>query len=203
MMNKPKPQQKKSRKTTIKKLIEFIEQQLYNFPNSQEFIDILELKKNENQHSLSFCVFMTNICKSKYYFARENSQAKTSTVDIGIYQGSMLIFTIEAKVLPIPAREEYEYVYGKGGGIQRFKDNKHGLNNKGDLLPENAMIAYIKAHDFEYWLNQINQWILDAGWCVEEILTPKYPNQNNKYISKHMRIDNSTLTLHHFWVNLT
>jgi hypothetical protein len=204
-MNKPNPQHKQDRKTTIKKLIELIEKELPNFPDSQEFIDILELKKNENQHSLSFCVFMTNKCKSKYYFGRENSQKRTTTIDIGIYNGSVLIFTIEAKILPIPEREEYEYVYGKGGGIQRFKDNKHGVDNKNNLLEENGMIAYIKENDFEHWLGQVNQWILDASWDESEKLEKVYIETIAKLKSKHTRLDDakSALTLYHFWVYVT
>lgn len=206
-MNKPKPQQKQSKKTTIKKLIELIEKGLPNFPDSLEYITILEQKKNENQHSDAFCTLMTFACKAEYYFGRETSQEGSSTIDISVrVPGGMVIFTIEAKVLPTPVsgeRKEYEYVYGKGGGIQRFKDNKHGLNDKGDLLPENGMIAYIKGHDFEYWLDKVNQWIIEAGWGIEEILTPKYPNQNDKYTSQHTRIDNSILTLYHFWVKVS
>ncbi len=205
-MNKPSPQHKKDRKTTIKKLIGFVTTELNNFPNSQEFIDILELKKNENQHSLSFCVFMTNKCKSKYYFGRENAQTGRTTIDIGIYKASILIFTIEAKILPIPLtsddRKEYEYVYGKGGGIQRLKDNKHGVDNKNNLLEENGMIAYIKKENFDYWFEKVNQWILEAGWEESEKLRIKENSQNN-YISEHTRIDNSILSLHHFWVYVT
>lgn len=203
-MNKPNPQQKQSKKTTIKKLIELIENELSNFPDSLEYITILEQKKNENQHSDAFCTFMTFACKAKYYFGRETSQQGSSTIDISVREpGGLVIFTIEAKVLPIPIsgeRKEYEYVCGKGGGIQRFKDNKHGLDDSLNLLPENAMIAYIKEQDFDYWLEQVNQWIVNAGWSVEETLNHKYENVNGKYISKHTRIDNSPLTLHHFWV---
>ncbi|WP_027003709.1 hypothetical protein [Hugenholtzia roseola] len=204
-MNKPNPQHKYDRKTTIKRLIEFIEKELHNFPNSQEFIDILKLKKNENQHTQAFSVFMQAKCRSKYSFQREVAQKGSYTVDIGVYKGSLLIFVIEAKILPTPKgdRKEYEYVYGKGGAIQRFKDNKHGLDDKNNLLEQNAIIAYIKKETFEHWFDKINEWILEAGWCVEECLTPKYLNQNDKHLSRHTRIDNTALKLHHFWVKVT
>ena len=165
----------------ILNLIEYIERTLPDFPNSQEFVDILEKKKNENQHSLSFCVYMTNKCKSTYYFSRENAQKGSHTIDVGIYQGSNLIFTIEAKLLPTPKgtklkpRSEHEYVYGKGSGIQRFRDGVHGVDNQDNPLSENGMIAYIKEKDFEYWFSKVNQWIL----------MPNGTNPNNlkKYIS--------------------
>jgi hypothetical protein len=201
--SKPNPKHKQDRKTIIKNLVMFVEKELPNFPNSQEFIDILEKKKNENQHSRAFCVFMNSKSKSKYDFQREVSQIANSTVDIGVYKASLLIFLIEAKILPIPEREEYEYVYGKGGGIQRFKDNKHGLDDKNNLLPENGMIAYIKKEDFDYWLDKVNQWILDAGWSESEKLEKIYFEVIAKLKSKHTRIDNSELTLHHFWVYVT
>jgi hypothetical protein len=146
---------------------------------------------------------MTNICKSRFYFGCENAQKGSSVIDIGVYFGSILIFTIEAKLLPIPEREEFEYVYGKGGEIQRFKDGKHGVDNSNNFLPENGMISYIKEKDFDYWFDKINQWIVEAGWHESEKLTQKYPNQNDKYESKHHRIDNSFLKLHHFWVSVT
>lgn len=196
---------KKTKGNTIQNLVEFIEGNLIKFPDSQEFVDILERKKNENQHSLSFCVFMTNLCKSTYYFGRENNQKGNSVIDIGVYLGSKLIFTIEAKLLPTPPYEgsnEYQYVYGKGGGIQRFKEGKHGLDNTDNPLLENGMIAYIKDKDFAHWHTQVNQWIIDAGWGESEKLNPKYENQLDKYKSQHKRGKKDNVTLHHFWVKV-
>ena len=191
---------------TILNLVEYIEKTLPNFPNSQEFVNILEKKKNENQHSLSFCAYMTKKCKSTYYFARENAQIGSHTIDIGIYQGSILIFTIEAKLLPTPKgkkktpRAEYEYVYGKGAGIQRFKDGFHGFDNQDNPLYENGMIAYIVEKDFEHWFSKVNQWILDAKWDKSEQLEKIYFNSIGKLYSKHPRQKSSYVRLHHFWI---
>jgi hypothetical protein len=202
--SKPKTT-KKSIGGTVKILLNFIEQNLQQFPSSEEFLDILEGRRNENQHSLAYCVFMTNLCKSKFYFARENSQFGSSVIDIGIYFGSILIFTIEAKILPIPIsgeRQEHEYVYGRGGGIQRFKDNRHGLDNNNRLLYESGVLAYIKEDNFEQWLEKINQWIIDADWQPSELLQKQYFNEIAKLTSEHKRIDSSTIRLHHFWVKV-
>lgn len=191
---------------SILDLIEYIEKTLPGFPNSQEFIDILEKKKNENQHSLSFCVYMTNKCKSTYYFSRENAQRGSYTIDIGIYQGSNLIFTIEAKLLPTPKgtkkkpRAEYEYVYGKGAGIQRFRDGFHGVDNQNSPLSENGMIAYIKEKDFEYWYSKVNQWVLDTQWDKSEQLEKIYFKSIGKLFSKHPRQKASAVKLYHFWI---
>ena len=191
----------------ILNLVEYIEKTLPDFPNSQEFVDILEKKKNENQHSLSFCAYMTNKCKSAYYFGRENSQRGSYTIDIGIYQGSNLIFTIEAKLLPTPKgtkkkpRAEHEYVYGKGAGIQRFRDGFHGVDNQDTPLSENGMIAYIKEKNFEYWFSKVNQWVLDAQWDKSEQLEKIYFKSIGKLFSKHPRQKASNdVSLYHFWI---
>jgi len=196
------------RKSPVEKLMAYIEKELNPFTYSKEFIDILEKKKNENQHTLSFCVYMTNKCKSKFYFGRENAQKGSSTIDIGVYIGSKLFFTIEAKLLPTPKgtksspRSEYEYVYGKGAGIQRFKEGKHGVDNRNKNLPENGLIAFVKENDFAHWHKKINQWILDAGSHSSEQLQKIHLNTTAKLKSTHLRTDRSKVTLYHFWVHV-
>lgn len=187
-------------------LLKYIEEELPNFTSSPEFSDILKKKKNENQYSLSLCVYMANKSKSKYSFIRENAQKGSYAIDMGIYQGSILIFTIEAKLLPTPKgtkkkpRAEHEYVYGKGAGIQRFRDGFHGVDNQNNPLSENGMIAYIKEKDFEYWYFKINQWVLDAQWDKSEQLEKIYFESMGKLFSKHPRQKASDVKLHHFWI---
>src|SRR5580704_11285040 len=86
----------------VNDIIQYIEKQLPLFVASSEFVDLTKIKKNENQHSTAFCLYMTNNCQSKFYFNRESAQKGGSTIDIGVYFGSKLIFTIEAKILPTP-----------------------------------------------------------------------------------------------------
>ena len=175
----------------IEELVKYIEKELPSFPKSEEFKRNTKTKKNEDQHSLVFCLFMTNKCKAKFSFHRENSQKASSKVDIGVYVGSNIIFTIEAKVLPIPTgsgkskREEHEYVYGKGAGIQRFKDGNHGLDNDNEYIRENGLLAYVKEFDFDYWQKKINFWIQQAGWDESEELDMVYLNEIAKAISFH------------------
>jgi hypothetical protein len=192
--------------TVVADLVSYLEEQLPDFPDSSEFLNILSKKKNENQHSLSFCVFMTNRSNQRYYFGRENAQKGSSVIDIGVYLGSVLIFTIEAKILPIPlissTRFEHEYIYGNGAGIQRFKDGNHGVDNEDNLLAENGLIAYIKENDFQYWLDKSNAWITEANWESSEYLQPNYFDKIGKLKSTHERKDKSAVTLHHFWVNV-
>lgn len=205
MINLKKEYKELEPDTLVQELVVYIENQLPNLKSSPEFVDILIKKKNENQHSQSFCVFMTNQCGAKFNFQRENAQKGSTSIDIGVYRGSILFFTIEAKLLPIPQdskRNIYEYVYGKGAGIQRFKDGDHGVDNMDNFIHENGMIAYVKENDFQTWLDRINQWILDANWGETEKLEKKYFKTTAKLISKHTRLDNSDLILHHFWVNV-
>jgi hypothetical protein len=192
----------------VNDIILYIETQLPLFVASDEFIDITKVKKNENQHSTAFCVYMTYNCQSRFYFNRESSQKGSSTIDIGVYSGSKLIFTIEAKVLPTPkgaskiSRSDHEYVYGQRAGIQRFKAGHHGLDDWNIQITENGMIAYVKEKNFEHWHTQINQWISDASWPENELLQKVYFNETAKLISTHIRDNHSKLTLHHFWVKV-
>ena len=189
----------------VEDLVSFIQQELPLFSSSEEFMNILEMKKNENQHSLSFCVYMTNQCNSKYYFARENAQKGTSVIDIGVYKGSILIFTIEAKLLPTPLahnRLEHEYVHGKGAGIQRFKEGKHGRDNANNLLSEGGLIAFLKENNFDFWLLKVNEWITDVQWDSSELLEKIHFNGIGRLKSKHKRLDDDVL-LHHFWVTVS
>lgn len=189
--------------TVVEDLVSYLEEILPGFKVSDEFIEILAEKKNENQHSTAFCVYMTNRCGSKFCFQRENAQKGSSTIDIGVYRGANLFFTIEAKVLPTPLsgkRKEHEYVFGMGAGIQRFKEEKHGLDNRNGLLPENGMIAYIKNNDFKYWHLKVDKWITDADWSASEKLTKEYFKTIARLKSVHTRKNGSIITLHHFWV---
>lgn len=192
----------------VEQLLSFVETEISEFNKSDEFVEILKLKKNENQHSLSFCIYMTNKCQSKFYFARENAQYGASVIDIGIYFGSVLIFTFEAKLLPTPVRKnsdrvEHEYVYGKGAGIQRFRDGKHGRDNSDNYLLESGLIAFILENDFDFWLGKTNQWIIDANWHDSEKLNKLYFGNYGKLLSKHTRQNHEDITLHHFWINLS
>lgn len=193
----------------VEELISYISNELPNFTTSWEFKNILSKKKNENQHSTAFCVFMTNKCSSKFCFQRENAQRGPSVIDIGVYFGSNLIFTIEAKLLPTPKgtkknpRNEHEYVYGNGAGIERFKKEKHGYDNNDTPLSENAMIGYIKERDSNFWLKKVNQWIIDAQWKKSEQLKPIPLATSIVFKSKHNRINGLEFILYHFWLEVT
>lgn len=190
----------------VRQLVTMISDGLPYFSSSKEFSSVLAKKKNENQHSTAFCLFMTNSCKSTFYFNRENAQKGSSTVDIGVYKGHVLIFVIEAKLLPTPIektqplRFEYEYVYGKGAAIQRFKDMQHGVDNEDIPFSDSGVIAFIKDNDFNFWFEKVNQWISDAKWHASEQLQKVRINTTTTLLSAHSRTDGTMIRLHHFWV---
>lgn len=192
--------------SAIQNLHEYLESELIEFPQSKALAENLVLKKNENQHSSALCLFMTCRSKSQYYFERETSQKGGSRIDIGVYLGNTLIYTIEAKVLPTPKgtrkkpRFEHEYVYGDAAGIQRFKEEKHGLDHKNNLLPQSGLIAYIKEKDFSHWQSKVNEWINDASWSATEHLEILYFKSVARLISKHERKNKSYIVLNHFWL---
>lgn len=190
----------------VQKVITSIHKLIGDFPYSEEFENELIKKKNENQHSAAFCLFMANF--SPFNFMREISQKGSHTIDIGVYQGAVLIFVLEAKLLPTPVgtkqkpRLEHEYVYGKGAGIQRFKEGFHGVDNVGSPFPECGMIAYVKEKDLDYWFQKVNQWILNARWEESEQLQKSTIDKTAILISNHSRQDTSMIRLHHFWVKV-
>jgi hypothetical protein len=191
----------------VRQLVTMISDRLPFFASSKEFSAVLTKKKNENQHSTAFCLFMTNECKSAFYFNRENAQKGSSTVDIGIYKGANLLFVIEAKLLPTPPsgttqqpRHDYEYVYGKGAAIQRFKDMQHGVDNADMPFSDSGIIAFIKNNDFDFWLEKINQWISDVEWDTSEQLQKINVDSIATLLSAHSRNDTTMIRLHHFWV---
>jgi hypothetical protein len=156
------------------------------------------------------------------FFAFQNQYEEgRSTADIGVYLRSNKFFFcwIEAKRLPTPKeknRDEREYlivnqdkVNGKkkfkgNGGIQRFKENKHASD-----LPFSIMIGYIQANDSDYWLNKVNEWITElintntGFWLSEDYLRKYNSDKCDRYISEHLRKDNTPITLHHYWITTT
>ncbi len=190
----------------IQNLVTLIGDGLPAFPLSKEFENVLKKKENENQHSTAFCLFMTNSCNAKFYYNRENAQKGSSTIDIGVYKGAVLIFVIEAKLLPTPEgtqqqpRDEHEYVYGKGAGIQRFKAGSHGVDNEDNPFLDCGMIAFVKENNFDFWFDKVNQWVLDANWDVSEQLQRVNIDKTATLLSAHFRKDESMIRLHHFWV---
>jgi hypothetical protein len=199
--------------TLVEELVEYIEKQLPHFVKSQTFDKIMVIKKNEVQHSTAFVVFMMKH-QDKFTFVPEAPQTGSYKIDVAVVDkfSDDIIFTIEAKILPTPIkkgnkkRAESEYVYAtngeNGAGLERFRNGYHGLDWNENPLPESGMIAYIKENDFNFWFDKINQWVIDASWGESEKLEEIYFESIAKLKSKHIRVDNSEVILHHFWVHV-
>ena len=81
------------------------------------------------------------------------------------------IFIVESKRLPSQTFET-EYVKGKNqnGGIERFKNEKHG---KG--LSECGLLGFIEKEDISFWLAKIKKWLedlsgSDVNWSKDEMV---------------------------------
>ncbi|MDR1865103.1 MAG: hypothetical protein LBR08_05965, partial [Bacteroidales bacterium] len=153
-------------------------------------------------------------------FQNQHEEGKATT-DIGVYlrNDRQFFCWIEAKRLPTPKekdRDEREYVivnqdkvngrkkFKGNGGIQRFKENKHASE-----LSYSIMIGYIQANDSNYWLNKVNEWITELintnteFWKEEDYLRKYNSDRCDRYISKHLRKSNKSITLHHYWITTT
>lgn len=198
--------------TLHSEIIGQLEEQLPYFVGSNTFDKIMVKKKNEDQHTSAFCIFMMKV-QDKFTFMPQIAQKGSYKIDIAIYNKASdeIIFTIEAKVLPTPAgskknpRAKSEYVFSNqgeaGAAMQRFREGFHGLDTNERCLPESGIIAYLKDNDFEFWLQEINQWITKAHWNKSELLKKIYFKTTAKLLSKHNR-NGSSLVLHHFWVKV-
>lgn len=123
------------------------------------------------------------------------------------------ILPIECKRLPTPARtgrDEREYVItgtGIGGGIQRYKEGKHGAAHASA-----ALIAYVQDQSFDHWLTVIGGWIRDLytagspGWSIaDELVCQKRDNDAGiaAHDSEHSRSGLPAIHLRHLWVRMT
>lgn len=129
------------------------------------------------------------------------------------YSDFETILPIECKRLPIPAggdRDEREYVVtrvGVGGGIQRYKEGKHGAAHV-----RAAIIAYVQEHDFDHWFTLIGNWIRDLhiagspGWSpADTLLIQKQDDTTGIAVheSVHNRTNLPEIYLRHLWVKMT
>ena len=203
----------------VDKLIIFLEKYLPEF--SQEVI----FSKDENEINITYELrkylqrkrrFNVEKIEYPFEFEREVPQlpknkkghAKATDVGVNLYvedNSSKLIYCIEAKRLPTGKRErEKEYLFGKKGGVQRFKVNDHGKSKDGNqLFPRNGMVGYVQENDFDHWHQKINEWIInEPTWSNTEILHKVSFDTIAKLESSHERISKDNLKLTHFWINL-
>jgi len=137
------------------------------------------------------------------------------------------LYGIEAKRLPTHSTpmdgraREREYVVGDWetrnspdknlkGGIERFKEGVHG-----ESLDRAGMIAFIQREVSKHWLKKVNEWIHEliltpllshkAKWEEQDKLIHSSEPRSGvtEFTSSHQRADESTISLRHFWLDLT
>lgn len=129
------------------------------------------------------------------------------------YSDFEMILPIECKRLPIPTelgRDEREYVVthtGVRGGIQRYKEGKHGAAHM-----RAALIAYVQDQSFDHWLARIGDWIRDLhtagnpGWSPADALVAQRQDIAAGiavHESVHRRVNLPEIQLYHMWVMMS
>ena len=96
---------------------------------------------------------------------------------------------------------------GVGGGIQRYKEGKHGAAHV-----RAALIAYVQEQSFDHWLALISGWIHDLhtsgtpGWSVADALVTHGQDPTAGiavHESVHSRNSLPSIHLRHLWVKMT
>jgi len=183
----------------ITSLLNFLEKYL------PEFSGNIYLKMNIHEEILNQKLFRFLSCQNTAFDFipedRDETGKNKYRPDCGVYEkykvyddNQKRFFDIECKRLYHTSKSK-QYVTGRTGGIQRFKENKHGKD-----LPSSAMIGYVEIEDFYFWQNKINSWISDKEECLEEV----YIQRIAKYKSTHKRINTQkkSIELSHFWLNI-
>ncbi len=180
---------------------------LLNFldTNLPEFPEKISIKKNTNEEIINQKLLRFFETKNQLFLFVPENRDETGKdkrkPDFGIYEkievyddNQIRFFDIECKRLYHTNRSK-QYVSERdgGGGIQRFKENKHGVD-----LPYSAMIGYVEIEDFSFWQNKVNSWILDKKEHLEILEIRKIA----KLKSTHRKITKKTIELTHFWLKM-
>jgi len=182
----------------IVSLLKFLELYLPDFPVKMKLVRNTD-ERIINQKLLRYFSGQNSL----FIFIPENLDERGENIskpDFGVYEkikvadyNQQRFFDIECKRLYHPTKSK-QYVSGKTGGIQRFKENKHGVD-----LPYSAMIGYVEIEDFNFWYKKVNSWIS----IKKEHLKFIESNKIAKLKSIHERnIEKTKIELIHFWLNI-
>jgi hypothetical protein len=195
-------------KASIWRVISLIEE------NLEIFKEKYCISKNETDLNQNFALCMNSKAKNELFvFSNEYKDIIKATphkVDFGIVPNEEIdaFFVIEAKRLDtrLGKAREKEYIIGKLGGIERFKNQKHG----GELTHV-GMIGYMQIDNFDIWFSKINSWIEEEiktttsdelVWTEQDKLKP---NTNSKlfntYLSQH-QCKTKDISMYHIWIDL-
>jgi len=196
----------------------------------------LKFTADQNENSITNSLCKTLEFKkspySPYYFHHQNieSDKENTSTDFAAFgtfayaqdndldpDESPPLIKFEAKRLSssIPKKREKEYVIGEyeenrqvrnSGGIERFKNNRHGKDVKNACI-----IGYVQSDTFAVWMGKINEWIsgeIDSAhdtsltWDIHDLLKEvDVKAQLAIYNSSAKRISGDIIQLRHFWIN--
>ena len=193
---------------SINRVISLIEENLELF--KQKYC----IPKNETDLNQNFALCMNSRAKDELFgFSNEYKDIIKATphkVDFGIVPDGETdaFFVIEAKRLKtdLSKAREKEYIIGKYGGVERFKNQKHG----GDLTHV-GMIGYVQTDNFDMWFTKINSWIEeeivaptsdDLIWEKQDKLKSNSESKLfNTYLSQH-QCKTKDISMYHIWIDL-
>lgn len=211
----------------VENVLLFIDIYLPKFPSSLDKSQIIaenETEKLLNQQLADFfngCSPDFNQYLQYRFLFRKDDESKGTNYkpDIGVtiwnkiqsYAEVNSFFQIECKRLPTPnissKRGEKEYVRGieeNSGGIERFKNNKHGAH-----LEEAALIGFVQKDALQSWHDRITEWVnyevtnTNSPWKNEDHLMPiSQDSLIHKYQSECHRVQGFPIKLHHYLLNL-
>ncbi len=198
---------------TIKLVLTCIDK---NLPDFITFYHTQGSPQRENRISELIVVFF-HYCNDgiwPFFFQKNPTQLFGGREsDIGVFSNDrekrpvLPIFELEAKKFSSVSANN-EYVYGKRGGMERFKREIHSPH-----LPHCGMLGYVLCRDINHWANQINTWITNLAnnsptegldWHdSNELLHPiSTTGTVAKFISKNKRLTKSDITILHYLINL-
>jgi len=210
--------------TSVKKVIEFLDKHLPDFPDDfrprtaniktiRENLISRELNIFLNRRRRQEDIFMFEFQWEDTESTRSSDLAAITVENQNSYELTKAFFLIEAKRLPTPGTgRDKEYVEGNYGGVERYKRGHHG----GDL-PESALIGYIQDENkCSYWQQEINRWITNLVAATKAELTIQWDNNDllvvvtnfgttQRYYSQNVRIIDSnkdSIKLHHYLMEL-
>jgi hypothetical protein len=208
---------------SINMVVIFVEEQLVIF--SQQYSN--STVKNEKGLTQQLCLLLNRNARIQdypFWFEKEymedvergnSPQVDIAVIDSKYYNSPKAFFSMEAKRLDnITGKREKEYLVGRMegdkyrdcGGVERFKKEIHG---KG--LRCGAMIGYVQAYHFDYWLGTINSWIDDlaagkisstVSWSEKDKLLEQGRTPETARFSSENSRKNNVIHLVHLWVYL-
>lgn len=204
-------------KIIISKVVEFLDHTIEGFP---QFLSISGFcEENEKRINEMLATYLNNctvdffgIDTFRFSFIKDTSiKSSNYNPDIGVMLGNKMasttnsFFHIECKRLPSRAGHEREYVQGKLGGIQRFKEGNHGNG-----LNYSAMVGYVQSNTFENWYLNVNSWIDELitsnnvlNWNADDKLNPDIEGSFQRFTSLHQRKNvPEPLKLFHYWISV-